>query len=289
MTHASWDVVRGLPGSLRSALLKPPLPAVPDVERDDESAPAPGVVEMLTAFGVAMLQAAEPTSDVKVTLERIAAAYGIEHLTVVVLPTVVMVQVAGSPDLIRIENADTATVRLDQAAAISLLASKAVAGVLEPRLAVRELERIRRSEPRFGPVVTVLGHSVLSVGFGLTLHPTAAALPAYAVLGLVVGVFVLAARRVPTLASAAPVAAAFLVTVLTTRLLSNGIGDDPRNRSSPDHLPARIDPHRRGCRAHEQPSRGGGQSCRLRQRPAAAARVRGVCRVPAVPGPDGRR
>jgi uncharacterized membrane protein YjjP (DUF1212 family) len=227
MEQGFWGRVRSLPVFLRTALMKPPGAAVANDDRGGSSDPHPAVVEMLTAFGVAMLRAAEPTSDVKATVERIAVAYGIHHLSVVVLPTMVMVQIIEPTDSVRIENADTAVVRLDQAAAISNLAGRAVAGDLDPRLAVRELEQIYQSEPRFGPVVTVLGHGLLSIGFGMTLHPTVGALPAYALLGLIVGGFVLAARRVPTLASAAPVAAAFMVTVLTTRLLSSGIGDDP--------------------------------------------------------------
>jgi uncharacterized membrane protein YjjP (DUF1212 family)/uncharacterized membrane protein YjjB (DUF3815 family) len=223
----SRHLLRTLGRAVSAGLLKPSGRVAEREDRPTTPDPDPEAVAMLTAFGVSMLQAAEPTSDVKATLERIAQAYGVDRLTVMVLPTMVMVQTTGPVDRIRIENVDTTVVRLDQAAAISTLAGKAVTGTLEPRGAVHELDRIRRSEPRFGPVVTVLGHGVLSAGFGLTLHPSAAAVPAYALLGLVVGAFVLAARRIPTLASAAPVAAAFLVTVLTTRLLPSGIGDDP--------------------------------------------------------------
>ena len=187
----------------------------------------PSVVEMLSVLGIALLQAAEPTSDVKTTLERIATAYNVENVTVVVLPTLVMVQVSGATHTLQIEDAEATVVRLDQAAAISTLAARAVAGELDPRRAVPELARIRQTPPRFGAVVTVAGYAVLSVGFGMTLRPTAAAVPAYAVLGVVVAIFILATRRMSTLASSAPVAAAFIVTVLSSLFLSLGLDDDP--------------------------------------------------------------
>ncbi|GAA0997560.1 threonine/serine exporter family protein [Subtercola frigoramans] len=137
---------------------------------------------------------------------------------------------AGRTDL---DTVSTVSIRLDQAAAIERLVNDARRGTLNPDDALDRLAAIRAAPPRFGPWMTVLGHTVLCLGFGLTLNPTVAALPAYVLLGALVGVLLLLGRRLPTVASAMPVFAAFIVTVVTSLFLANAVGDDPLKLIAP--------------------------------------------------------
>jgi uncharacterized membrane protein YjjB (DUF3815 family) len=88
------------------------------------------------------------------------------------------------------------------------------------------VRRIRESAPRFGSLATLAGTVLLTVGFGLMLNPTAAALPAYAILGAVVGALIIVGTKLPTLATLVPVLAAFVVTLATILYLSDAVGDD---------------------------------------------------------------
>src|SRR5690606_22401102 len=87
-------------------------------------------------------------------------------------------------------------------------------------------ERIRRTPPRFGPVLTVVGHTLLTDGFGLVLNPALSALPVYLVLGALVGVIVLIANRIATLSLILPVLTAFTVTLLIALFVRPLIDDD---------------------------------------------------------------
>jgi len=187
----------------------------------------PAVVGMLRTFGIAMLETGQATNEVEETLYRIAAAYGAGQMRVVVLPTVIIIQVEGTAATTELDSVSGPAMRLDQTGAIATLVAAAARGELEPVEAVRALARVRSSEPRFGPWTSVLGHTVLSLGFGLSLNPTLAAVPAYVVLGATVGVLLLLGRRLPTLGTALPVVAAFTITVITGAFLADAVGDDP--------------------------------------------------------------
>ncbi|WP_167005167.1 threonine/serine exporter family protein [Mumia sp. ZJ430] len=95
------------------------------------------------------------------------------------------------------------------------------------------IEAVRASPPRFGQLTRLAGYVVLCVGFGLSLNPTAAALGSYALLGLAVGLLRMLARAMPTLQTALPVFAAFLVTVLTCTFVAGAVGDEPLRLIAP--------------------------------------------------------
>ncbi|PJJ55142.1 threonine/serine ThrE exporter family protein [Compostimonas suwonensis] len=200
---------------------KPP-PASPDAEVD------PAVVSMLGGLGVAMLETSAATNDVEDTLEIIANAYRATGVRVVVLPTLVIIQLpSGTAQRIAVESVSGGSLRLDQAGAIAAIVEKTSRGGIPPEQALSEIAAVRASKPRFGLATSILGNTILTTGFGLVLNPTLAAIPAYVILGLVVGCLIALASRLPTLASALPVLAAFLVTVLTVTLLAGLTGEEP--------------------------------------------------------------
>ncbi|RFA19258.1 threonine/serine ThrE exporter family protein [Subtercola boreus] len=137
---------------------------------------------------------------------------------------------AGRTDL---DTVSSLAIRLDQAAAIDELVQEARLGRLDPDDAAPRFALIRSSTPRFPAWMIVVGHTVLCLGFGLTLNPTIAAVPAYVLLGAIVGLMLLLGRKLPTLASAMPVFAAFIVTVVTALFLSDAAGGDPLRLVTP--------------------------------------------------------
>ncbi|UOQ59429.1 threonine/serine exporter family protein [Leucobacter rhizosphaerae] len=198
-------------------------------DQDTPTAPptADGVVGMLGAIGPALLAASQATSDIQLTLQGVAARYGRPDLRVFVLPTLVIVEDQSStPAQTAIFPADTDALRLDQAGAVSHLVRRTSPDRTAPDAVIAEIARIRASPPRFGAVLTVLGHTLLSLGFGLMINPTLTALPVYAILGAIVGVILLLAARAPTLSLILPVFTAFAATVVIAWLVRPLVHDD---------------------------------------------------------------
>ncbi|CAN5337752.1 threonine/serine exporter family protein [soil metagenome] len=204
---------------LTHLLLKPTTPesALP-AERD-----ADAVLAMLSALGIGMLETGQPTSTVRDRLRTIGTVYGMPDVDAIVLPTSLVLKNAGRTE---IAESNALGSRLDQAGAIDSLIRRAELASVDPTTAVTEATGIRESAPRFGWFATLVGTVLLTVGFGLMLNPAAAALPAYVVLGAVVGGLLILSTKVPTLATLVPIASAFIVTLATVLYLSDAVGAD---------------------------------------------------------------
>ncbi|MGH1563404.1 threonine/serine ThrE exporter family protein [Mumia sp. DW29H23] len=203
-----------------------------EVEPPDAAPSGAEILAMLRAFAAAQLEVGQPANLVEESIRTIAKAYGVETVRAVVLPTVVIIEIESTDGdetehRTEIEPIRSTDSRLDQAGAIEQLVTEAMAGHLVPAEAVERIDAVRASDPRFGTFTATVGYVVLCVGFGLSLNPHAAALGAYAALGLVVGVLRLIARAVPTLQAALPVFAAFTVTVITCAFVAGTVGDEP--------------------------------------------------------------
>lgn len=194
---------------------------------EDPVQPSDDIVGMIGAIGPALLGSSQATNDVQDTLQRLAREYGRPELRVFVLPTLVMVEDLGTrPSQTAIFPVDNVTLRLDQAGAVEHLVKAALADHTAPREVSDRVDRIRRSRARFGPVVMVLGHTLLSLGFGMVMNPTLTALPVYVILGAIVGVILLFASRTRTLSLILPVFTAFAVTVTVSGLVRPLVHDD---------------------------------------------------------------
>lgn len=225
------------PGAFRQPQWAKRVAAVVEALPQSDEPGAPGSQEpkapplfaaMLTALGVAMVQAGQATNDVDSTLTRIAAAYSAPATRVVILPTVILVYVGGEETTTtEIDSVSGRSLRLDQAGRTARLVNRALEAELAPSEVLEEVRRIRATPPRFSPALVVCGHVLLTLGFGLTLNPVPSALPAYVILGAVVGLLIVVSRRLPTVSSILPVVAAFVVTALTGLLLSGSVVEDP--------------------------------------------------------------
>jgi uncharacterized membrane protein YjjP (DUF1212 family) len=196
-------------------------------ETPEARGPDPAVVTMLRALGAAMVQSGRATNDTDDKLHDIAVAYGRPEIRILVMPTAIIIQLPGETMTTEIDSIATTPLRLDQIGAIDKLIAEASTGTIDPHIILRHLGEVRTSEPRFHPSLKVLGHVVLTLGFGMALDPTVAALPAYAILGAVVGVLRVFGRPGTIIGDSLPIVAAFTVTVLTGTVLEWAVRDDP--------------------------------------------------------------
>ncbi|MEF3402394.1 threonine/serine ThrE exporter family protein [Agromyces sp. CCNWLW203] len=186
-----------------------------------------GVPEMLGEIGAALLDSSQATSDVEDILKRIADRYGRPELRVFVLPTLVLVEdPSTAPSQTSIFPANESALRLDQADAVERLVRHSVRDRAGPESVISSITQIRRADSRFGPVLTVVGYTLLTVGFGLVLNPTVSALPIYVALGAVVGTIVQVGSRISTLSLILPAFTAFAVTLLVSLLIGPLVHDD---------------------------------------------------------------
>ncbi len=196
---------------------------LPRISPEQQPAP-PGLVELLRALGVALLNSADSAATTTEILQDVAAAYDVD-MQAMVMPTGILFRIG--PDEVDLVSVPNKSLRLDQIAEINDLLVILQRAAVTPAVGLRMLHRILTSEPRFGAWPTLAGQVILSVGFGLLLNPDLLALPAYAAMGAFVGVLRLIADRWATLSVALPVIAAFLVTVISVKLVAPFVQDDP--------------------------------------------------------------
>jgi uncharacterized membrane protein YjjP (DUF1212 family) len=213
----------GIVHRMRAALLgrRKPAPVGP-------ARPEIGLAEMLGAVGSALLQSSRATSAVERILHELSSAYGREDVLSFVLPTLVLVEdpSAGGDHRTELFPTTGTALRLDQAGAVERLVERAKDERMPPPDVVRALDRIRATPPRFNALVMILGHAILTVGFGMVLDPVALALPLYAVLGAIVGAVVVLTARFTQLSLVLPVLIPFAITLGTGYLVAPLIGDD---------------------------------------------------------------
>lgn len=191
------------------------------------------MVDMIGQLGVALLQSARASSGVERILGEVADAYGTASIRSFVLPTIVLVEDSSSGRGAQIFPLGGDSLRLDQAGQLENLIESAIAKQLPPRQVTRELNRISELPPRFGAPVRVLGHTILTLGFGLVLDPVAAAIPVYIVLGALVGLTVVLGARFDQLRLVLPVLVPFAMTLLVALAVTPWIADDPVRLVSP--------------------------------------------------------
>lgn len=213
----------GLIARARGALQAVRPPEASDSGVDAES----GIPTMLGELGAALLASSQATSDVEDTLNRLAERYDRGDLRVFVLPTLILVEdPRTAPAQTSIFAAGGDSLRLDQVGDVERLVRHASEQVIPPDDVASMLRDIRSTRARFGPLPTIIGHTLLTVGFGLVLNPTITALPVYLVLGAIVGAIALIGSRIATLSLILPVVTAFAVTLLISMLVRPLVHDD---------------------------------------------------------------
>jgi uncharacterized membrane protein YjjB (DUF3815 family) len=188
----------------------------PSIARALQATPATGEVAFLTQLGHALSAAGDPVSSTERTLREVADGYGMTDVEIAVLPTLVLVRAHASGgltlDLAGVEVGDE--LRLDQVGALFDLVDLARLGQLPAREGLERLAAVWDSPARFGAVVRVLGHVLLTVGLGLIITPRSSALLYCAALGLLVGLLTELGLRWATFQVLLPVVASLLVSAI---------------------------------------------------------------------------
>lgn len=207
------------PGKLIQGLRKsPPAPLAPPDTYDRVA-----VASMLREIGIALVEVVQPTPIVEARLLRIAAKYTTALVRVVVLPTVLLIQIG--TDAYEFEGSTRSSLQLDAAGRIDRITTLAEAGAITPADAVAAVAAARTLRPRFGPLATVGGYAITTLGFGMMINPTWASLPGYAFLGLVVGAIVMLTAPLPSLTPIVPTLSAFVVVLLATWFVADTAND----------------------------------------------------------------
>ncbi|AQA02841.1 hypothetical protein BVC93_10815 [Mycobacterium sp. MS1601] len=181
------------------------------------------IAAMLRELGIALVEVEQPTNQIAVRLRKIAAMYTTEKLSVVVLPTVLIIQIGTAA--YEVDVTTRITTQLNLAGKIDAIAELADAGAIAPLEAVEAVAAARQTPYRFGPVAGVVGYAVTTLGFGLVMNPTWASLWGYVFLGTVVGAIVIAARPYPSLKPVVPPLSALVVTLLATWFVADAAND----------------------------------------------------------------
>jgi len=182
----------------------------------------------LELLGVAMCEAGESTDRITMILDEVATSFGTHGVRYFVLPTGVFVRVeAGGATRVDFTPAGNVALRLDQVDALYRLIDDLRHQRTALEAARARLDGLRAAKPRFGPLGTILGTPVLILGLGLMLNPSPDAIPAYLVLGLLVGGLRWWAERVHTLSLVLPVVAAFVVTWVSFGVVAPLLGVPP--------------------------------------------------------------
>ncbi|WP_242652928.1 threonine/serine ThrE exporter family protein [Intrasporangium flavum] len=190
--------------------------------------PPEAVVELLRHLGVSLTRAGDATQRVTRILEDVARVYAARGVTFFVVPTGVFVRIrTGGTSRMDFQAGASAPLRLDQIDALYRLVDDIRHGLVDAEPARARLGRLLQAEPRFGRVVSILASGILTLGLGLVLNPTAAALPAFLSIGFLVGALRWWADRNPVLSLVLPVAAAALVTALVFRWLAPALDSPP--------------------------------------------------------------
>ncbi len=195
----------------------------PEALENDHSHSDTDVAAMLRELGIALVECEQPTHLIAARLLAIAPRYTRETVRVVVLPTALVVQVGTVA--YEIEMVAKPTTQLNLAGRIDAIVDLAEVGAITPADATREATAARSTPPRFGPVMTVTGYTITTLGFGMIINPTWASLWGYVFLGAVVGLITVFGRLLPTMQAVLPTFAAAVVTVLASAFVADAAND----------------------------------------------------------------
>jgi uncharacterized membrane protein YjjP (DUF1212 family) len=184
----------------------------------------PALLEFLFRLAQAYLACGEQTAELERIVRDVALAYGMRGARVVTFPTAVFISLDdGEGERVTLSEGPAQALRLDQIAEVYVLGDAAQRGEVTPREGLERLAAILRTPARFGPVGSVAGHTILTVGLAMVLRPSLDNLAAAAALGAVIGVLKELNRGRTMLAVPLPVLAAALVSALVLYAEKRGL------------------------------------------------------------------
>ena len=182
------------------------------------------LLEFLFRLAQAYLACGEQTAELERIVRDVALAYGMRGARVVTFPTAVFISLDdGEGERVTLSEGPAQTLRLDQIAEVYVLGDAAQRGEVTPRAGLERLAAILRTPARFGPVGSIVGHTILTVGLAIVLRPSLDNLVAAAALGTAIGVLKELNRGRTMLAVPLPVVAAALVSALVLYAEKRGL------------------------------------------------------------------
>lgn len=169
---------------------------------------------------IALESSGEGVETLERSVAEVASAYGLD-VELVLLPEQVVVteRVSGEVARVAVVRATPGIFRLDQVAALKRVLNR-MGPAMDPTQACRTLDEIASMPPRWPPWVRAVGVALFAAGFAPSVVATWSEVGAAALLGLVMGVLVVACagRAVEGLL---PFFGAFVVTALGVTVLAN--------------------------------------------------------------------
>lgn len=200
-----------------------------DAAPDDPTVPASSATteRFIVRLAGTLVSCGFPVSTVQGLASRLARRYGMPHLTIYAMPTVVILDDSRNVE-VRMEPAPVAALRADQVWRVEELADLALRQSTAPRAAMDGLQSILASKAPVPIWLRSVGYAVACAGFAAVLRMSAWGIVVSTALGLLVGIAQLLAGERPRLAPIVPAAAAFLCTFgLVTIASGTGLGYDP--------------------------------------------------------------
>jgi uncharacterized membrane protein YjjP (DUF1212 family) len=184
------------------------------------------LLRFLLFLGSALTASGEAVNEIQDHLIDVAAAYGVPHARVAVLPTYLEIALGpGRAATLEPTRQLRGFLRLDQTAAVYDVLRAAARGEMPPAEGSRRILEIVEMRPRFGRMLTIFGHAVLTVGICLVIQPTWGDLALAFLFGLLVGGLKLVGGRWRSVQMIMPVVVAFLVATCTFLLAAPGWAD----------------------------------------------------------------
>lgn len=186
----------------------------PSEPTDRSVADAKAVQAFMLRLGVALTMTGDAVSEIQGHLRAIAASFGYENAHISVLPTLLMVALReGDPAGVRTIDSFR-QLRLDQSSEVIRVAREAEAGKISPTGALADLEGTLGMRPRFGTVLYVASHALLTLGLGWVIGPASGDFWWYLVLGALVGAMKAWAARFAAGSALVALVAAALVSAI---------------------------------------------------------------------------
>ena len=184
---------------------------------------SPDVQQFLLYLGSSLTAAGEAVNEIQDHLEVVAAAYGAPDARIVVLPTFVVVSLHPTGPVTLEPTAQLRGVlRLDQTSAVFDVLRVARTGAIGPAEGSRQVLAAMAMRPRFGAVIRLIGHVILTVGLCLVLQPTGPDLILAGFFGALVGIIKEVGGRWVRFQMVMPVIAALAVSGITFELAKRG-------------------------------------------------------------------
>lgn len=199
-----------------------------DADGPPRSEPVPAVLDAMASLGAAMIDCGYPVGPTRATLDEMARSHGLGSAQAVIFPTSILVS-SGRHESVetRVVTAGDAPWLLHQVDAVDRIAGVARSGSASASWVLQALHTARTRPAPFTRWQRIGGYALLSAALSVLLGSSWPGVALAAILGVWVGVLLLATERLDTVRRALVVVAAALsvaiVVLLVARYVDPGV------------------------------------------------------------------